>query len=73
MFDLFYMWLEYMLPVTVSHKFGIVDPMWVQMVKINKVETLAYNIPLNMNIVFILTLYMEHWTLWTICNLWWEG
>jgi hypothetical protein len=58
-----------MLPVTISHKFWIVDPIWVQMVKNNKVETLADNIPLNINIVFIPTLYIEHWTLWTIYNL----
>lgn len=63
MFDLFYVWLECMLPVTVSHKFWIVDPMWVQMVKNKKVVTLANNIPLNINIVFIPTLYMEHLTL----------
>ena len=51
--NLYYMWLEYMLPITISNQFWTVDPLWIQLIHNKKVEDILTLVPHDKDLVFI--------------------
>ena len=64
MMTLFHLWMEYSLPLEISKRFHIVDPLWVKLASHNAKEEDILNLVPESECVFIPTLHSGHWVLW---------
>jgi hypothetical protein len=67
-FNIMCVWVEHNIPITTSQDFWIVDPFWVNKLHGGLYRQIFRAIPPYPKLLFVPTIYKNHWSLYTIVN-----